>query len=71
MSNLCEMKCTSSPFLIDKGYAENLTCKEEAYRLETKTRNAVRTTLISMRGVVSNTYSRDIRNIVTLEDFFR
>ena len=71
VSNLCEMKCTSSPFLIDKSYAENLACKEEAYRLETKTKNAVRTTLISFKGVVSNSYSRDIRNIITLEDFFR
>ncbi len=71
VSNLCEMKYTTKPFAIDKDYAENLANKEEAYRLDTKTKNAVRITLISAHGVVRNSYSYVAMNVVTLSDFFK
>ncbi len=71
VSNLCEMKCTSGPFAIDKNYAATLENKKEAFRVETKTKNAVRLTLVSAKGIVKNSYSYVVRNVVTLDDLFR
>ena len=71
VSNLCEMKCTSDPFLIDKNYAAVLENNKEAFRLETKTKNAVRLTLVSAKGIVRNAYSDVVRNVITLDDLFR
>ena len=71
VSNLCEMKYTSSPFQIDREYAANLANKQEAFRLETKTKNAARITLISASGVVRNKYSDIVRNVITLSDLFK
>ncbi len=70
VSNLCEMKYTSSAFQIDREYAANLTNKQEAFRLETKTKNAVRITLISANGIVRNKYSDIVKNVITLFDLF-
>ena len=71
VSNLCEMKYTSAAFQIDREYAANLANKQEAYRLETKTKNAVRITLISANGIVRNKYSDIARNVITLSDLFK
>ncbi len=71
VSNLCEMKYTSEPFSIDKRYASVLENKKEAYRTETKTKNALRLTMVVSEGLVKNAYSDIVRNVVTLEDLFR
>ena len=70
VSNLCEMKYTSAPFAIDKNYASTLENKKEAFRMETKTKNAVRLTLVTSEGLVRNSYSDIIRNVITLDDLF-
>ncbi len=71
VSNLCEMKYTSSPFQIDREYEANLANKQETFRLETKTKNAVRITLISASGLVRSKYSDIVRNVITLPDLFK
>lgn len=71
VSNLCEIKYTAKPFVIDKEYAANLENKEEAYRLDTKTKNAIRLTMISAHGIVKNSYSYIALNVITLLDFFK
>lgn len=71
VSNLCEMKYTSHPFVIDKAYASVLENKKAAFRTETKTKNAVRLTLVASKGLAKNSYSDIVRNIVTLDDLFR
>ncbi len=71
VSNLCEMKYSSHPFVIDKAYASVLENKKEAFRMETKTKNAVRLTLVASKGLAKNSYSDIVRNVVTLDDLFR
>lgn len=71
VSNLCEMKYTSSPFKIDRECAANLENKQEAFRLETKTKNAARITLISASGIARTKYSDVVRNVITLQDLFK
>ncbi len=68
--NLCEMKFTMAPFLIDKNYAMNLENKKAAFISETKTKNVVRLTLISANGIRKNEYADCIRNVITMEAFF-
>ncbi len=71
VSNLCEMKYSSHPFVIDKAYSSVLENKKEAFRMETKTKNAVRLTLVASKGLAKNSYSDIVRNVVTLDDLFR
>jgi AAA+ ATPase superfamily predicted ATPase len=68
--NLCEMKCTESPFRIDKDYAERLLNKREAFIAETKTRDDVHLTLVSTTGLKKNTYSDIIQSEVSIDDLF-
>lgn len=69
--NLCEMKFGKSPFVIDKNYAQNLENKKESFISETKTKKTVRITFISPYGVEKNAYSDCVRNVVTMDAFFR
>lgn len=71
VTNLCEIKYTNTPFLIDKQYAENLENKKEAFRKETKTKNSLKLTMICSDGLRKNEYSEIIRNTITLKDFFQ
>ncbi len=69
--NLCEMKHTIAPFAIDRNYAANLENKKEAFIAETKTKSAVRLTMICSSGMRKNEFSGIVRNVVTLEDLFK
>ena len=69
VSNLCEMKFTKEPFIIDAGYASNLETKLEAFRQEGKGKSTLRIVLISANGLTQNKYSSVVRNVVTLKDF--
>lgn len=69
--NLCEMKYTIMPFAIDKNYAMNLENKKAVFIAETKTKCAVRLTMVASNGLLQNEFSNIIRNVVTLEAFFK
>ena len=68
--NLCEMKYTKNPFIIDKKYAANLQNKIARLRDVTKTRNAIFLTMIVASGLTSNEYAGDIQNIITADALF-
>lgn len=68
--NLCEMKYTKNPFIIDKKYAANLQNKVARLRDVTKTRNAIFLTMISASGLVSNEYAGEVQNILTADALF-
>lgn len=68
--NLCEMKYTKNPFIIDKKYAANLQNKIARLRDVTKTRNAIFLTMIAASGLTSNEYAGDIQNIITADALF-
>lgn len=68
--NLCEMKFTKNPFVIDKKYAAVLQNKVARLRDVTKTRNAISLTMISASGLTSNEYAYEAQNVLTANDLF-
>ena len=68
--NVCEMKFTREPFVIDKNYAENLEHKLSAFRKITKTKKTLMLTLVSSSGLKMNGYSGMVQNLITLENLF-
>jgi len=69
--NLCEMKYSINPFIIDKKYAENLRNKVGVFKQETKTRKSVFLTFISTFGLKQNEYSGLVQNEIRMQDLFR
>lgn len=70
VSNLCEMKCTDSAFVIDKSYELDLRRKREVFRSETRTKNATQLTMVCAQGLQHNAHSWDVTSTVTGEDLF-
>jgi len=58
--NLCEMKHSSMPFVIDKKYARWLRERTEVFRRETGTSKTLFNTFITTCGVVPNGYAQDL-----------
>jgi AAA+ ATPase superfamily predicted ATPase len=68
--NLCEMKYASEEFVIDKKYDEILRNKRGAFRQESKTKQAIHTTLITTYGIKHNEYWNNIQSEVVMDDLF-
>lgn len=69
--NLCEMKFTKKPFVIDNDYAKNLDEKMDLFREQTHTKKTLMWTLVSAEGLKPNPYIGRIQNLVTLDDLFK
>jgi AAA+ ATPase superfamily predicted ATPase len=54
--NVCEIKFSTSPFLIDKKYADSLQNKMLLFRQSTETKKSLFLTFITTYGVVNNDY---------------
>jgi len=68
--NLCEAKYARGEYVISKDGYRNLHNKMAAFSVETKTRKALRITLITTFGVKQNTYSGEFTSQVILDDLF-
>ena len=68
--NICEMKFSINPFLIDKKYSENLRNKLGIFRQATKTNKALFLTLITTYGIAPNKYSGMVRNDLKMDILF-
>lgn len=69
--NLCEIKYSDSPYLIDKKYIENLRNKAALFRQLTKTRKGIAMTMITSSGLMKNSYAmNNIHSEVTADDLF-
>lgn len=69
--NICEMKFSEKPFVIDSSYATSLRTKVDAFRTESKMKNkSTQLTMVTTYGVHQNEYSALISNEVTLDDLF-
>ena len=71
VTDLCEMKCTDGPFIIDSSYEEDLKRKKRVFQEESATRDAVRLVLVSAKGLKPNNHSWDVADTVTADDLFR
>lgn len=69
--NLCEMKFSINPFVIDPKYAEELRKKIGTFRTETRTRKSVFLTMITTFGLQANSYSTGLaQNSITMDSLF-
>lgn len=68
--NVCEMKFSVAPFVIDKKYSENLSNKLNSFRQRTNTRKALFLTLLTTYGVGQNKYSYMVRNDLKMDVLF-
>lgn len=68
--NLCEMKCTDQPFIIDASYERQMLEKLAVFRAESKTKKAVHLTMISASGLFHNAHAGIILNEITGDDLF-
>lgn len=68
--NLCEMKFSFREFNIDKSYARTLEEKREIFQSATGTHKGILLTLITCKGLQSNSYSGIVNREVTLPELF-
>ncbi len=69
--NLCEMKFSINPFVIDKRYAEELRNKIGVFKTATKTQKAIFLTLITTFGLHQNSHSSGlVQNDLTMNVLF-
>ena len=69
--NLCEMKFSEAPFVIDKRYATTLRQRRDSFRRATGTRKSLFLTFVTTEGVASNAYGLELVDAsVTLDALF-
>ena len=68
--NVCEIKYSKLPYVIDKVYEEKLRTKVEIFRQEILPHKAIHLLMITTFGVKQNKYSGIVQNEVTLDDLF-
>ncbi|MBO4395853.1 MAG: ATP-binding protein [Eubacterium sp.] len=68
--NICEMKFTNQPYIIDVEYEKNLIHKTECFREETKTDKSLHLTMICSAGLQHNAHSGIITNEIDADDLF-
>ncbi len=68
--DLCEIKFSTAPYVIDEAYALQLRERMALFRSKTKTRHALRTVFISPFGALQNMYSSVVDQEVKAEGLF-
>ena len=68
--NVCEMKYSQKPFVIDKAYDRQLRCKAVAVMECIKNRVAAHITMITANGLAHSGYWGTVQSEVTLDDLF-
>lgn len=70
--NLCEIKYCSSPFVIDKKYANHMLSREKIYCKVTKTNKQIFHSMIVSGGLKKTIYSEEmIASVATISDLFK
>lgn len=68
--NLCEMKFSISPFIIDKKYDAELRNKVGSFRTETQTKKSVFLTMLTTYGLQNNSYAGNVQNDFKMDILF-
>ena len=68
--NICEMKFSVGPFVINKKYSSELRNKIVALKTETQTRKSIFLTIISTFGLANNAYSGNVQNDLKMDVLF-
>ena len=68
---LCEIKCNSQPYVIDKTYAKTLMTKIDNYQKIIRTQKQIFLAMITVAGLKPSIYSEEMVNaVVKLDDLF-
>ncbi len=70
ITNLCEIKYTNKPFVIDAAYEQQLLKKRDVYKAKTGSTQALKIILISAKGLSGTTHTSYIADVITLDDLF-
>lgn len=70
ITNLCEIKYTNKPFVIDAAYEQQLLKKRDVYREKTETTQALKIIMISAKGLSGTAHTSYIADVLTLDDLF-
>lgn len=68
--DLCEMKCTKTPFSMTEEEYNKIQNRKDRFRAETKTTKAIHLILISASGVKRNPYLDDFQKIISGDALF-
>ena len=69
--NVCEIKWSEAPFVIDKEYDAKLRSKLNVFKSVTGIKTAVHLTMVSTFGIVHNMYWNNVQSEVLLEELFQ
>lgn len=69
--NLCEMKYSDDDYAIDSEEEKKLRNRKTAFKLDTKTKKSIFTTLVTTYGLRKNSHSEIVQNVVTMDDLFK
>ena len=69
--NLCEMKYADDEYAFNNEEEKKMRNRKTAFKLETKTRKSVHTTLVTTYGLRKNSHSDFVQSVVTMDDLFR
>ena len=69
--NLCEIKYSTTPYVIDKTEDMKLRIRQSDFVTETGTKYAIFPTMITTYGLRPNAYSGNIQAEITLDDLFK
>ena len=70
ITNLCEIKYTNKPFAVDASYEQQLIRKRDIFKEKTGTSQALKTIMISAKGLAGTAYTSYISEVITLDDLF-
>ena len=68
--NLCEMKYADDTYALDAEEEKKLRNRLTAFKLDTKTRKGIHTTLVTTYGIRRNSHSGMIQSVVTMDSLF-
>ena len=65
------MKYADDEYAFDNEEERKLRNRKTAFKLDTKTRKSVHTTLVTTYGLRKNSHSDIVQSVVTMDDLFR
>ena len=69
--NICEMKYSNKPFVIDKRFAGELHAKRDVFRMRSKSNKTLHLTMVTTYGVADNDYKMQwVDSEVKMENLF-
>lgn len=68
--NICEMKYSSGKYVLSKRDYDNIANKISAFKTVTCTPKSIHLTVVAANGLSDNEYSRQVQNVIDLNDLF-